>query len=129
LSQADERVEVTGYLPDLLDAYEGVGLVVAPLRRGAGLKFKVAQAVAMGFPVVGTSVALEGIDDLVGMHVADAVDTADGFAAAVLGTVRDLPVRVKDARRNARDASARLDFSQHITTQIQRYPDLLRSDA
>ena len=51
----------TGYLPDLKTAYAGCSVAVAPLLRGAGLKFKVPQALAYGLPVVTTGVGAEGM--------------------------------------------------------------------
>jgi glycosyltransferase involved in cell wall biosynthesis len=51
----------TGYLPDLKTAYTGCAVAVAPLLRGAGLKFKVPQALAYGLPVVTTRVGAEGM--------------------------------------------------------------------
>jgi glycosyltransferase involved in cell wall biosynthesis len=126
-SQACERVEVTGYVPDLLEAYRGVGIVVAPLRRGAGLKFKVAQAIAMGFPVIATSVALEGIDDLAGQHVAEPANTAEAFADSLLVAMNGLPRRVTEAVRLAELMRDRLDFPRHIAVQVRAYDDLLSS--
>jgi hypothetical protein len=124
-SQAGDRIEVTGYLPDLLDAYQGVGLVIAPLRRGAGLKFKVAQAVVMGYPVVGTTVALEGMDELAQRKVADPVDTGPAFAEALVDTLRQLPQRIAAAAELALALREPLDFSCQMADQVRQYKDLL----
>lgn len=62
-SAAARSVSVTGELPSLLPSYQSAGVFVAPLFSGGGLKFKVAQAMTCGLPVVGTSVALEGVAD------------------------------------------------------------------
>jgi glycosyltransferase involved in cell wall biosynthesis len=77
-------VTVTGYVPDLDPVYRAARVVVAPLRSGAGLKFKVPQAMAYGLPVVATSVAAEGIQEESGPDVFGAVtDDAAAFARAV----------------------------------------------
>lgn len=55
-----ERVSTTGYVKDLAAFYDTATLAVAPLFTGAGLKFKVSQAMAYGLPVVATSIAAEG---------------------------------------------------------------------
>ena len=52
---------MTGYVDDLDPFYRDAFVFVAPLRLGAGLKFKVLDAMAYGLPVVATSVAAEGI--------------------------------------------------------------------
>jgi glycosyltransferase involved in cell wall biosynthesis len=50
-----------GYVKDLSEVFEKVRLSVAPLRYGAGLKGKIASSFLYGIPVVGTSVAFEGM--------------------------------------------------------------------
>ncbi len=54
-------VSATGYVDDLTPHYDASTIVVAPLLRGAGLKFKVPQALAYGLPVVTTTVGGEGM--------------------------------------------------------------------
>jgi glycosyltransferase involved in cell wall biosynthesis len=61
----------TGYLPDLKTAYAGCAVAVAPLLRGAGLKFKVPQALAYGLPMVTTGVGAEGMPAACPALVAD----------------------------------------------------------
>ncbi|WP_257728393.1 glycosyltransferase family 4 protein [Aeromicrobium sp. 50.2.37] len=58
---ASVKVEVTGFLDSMTDAYFGAAAAVVPLLRGAGLKFKTIQALAMGMPVVSTPIGAEGI--------------------------------------------------------------------
>ena len=52
---------VTGYVEDLDAVYRDSSLFVAPLIAGAGVKFKVLDAMASGLPVVATPIAAEGI--------------------------------------------------------------------
>ena len=52
---------VTGYVEDLDAVYRDSCLFVAPLIAGAGVKFKVLDAMASGLPVVATPIAAEGI--------------------------------------------------------------------
>jgi GT2 family glycosyltransferase len=64
-----------------LDAlYDGVDVVIAPLRFGAGVKGKVVEAMARGVPVATTSVGAQG---LAGASLFLGED-AQGFAEAVL---------------------------------------------
>lgn len=55
-------VRLAGYVADIESFYEGVDAVVAPMLMGSGLKMKVAEALAMGLPVIGTKIAFEGFD-------------------------------------------------------------------
>lgn len=74
-------VEASGWEPDLIPVYRGARVVIAPLRYGAGVKGKVVEAIQHGVPVVGTSIAFEGIGLVDGVVVADnAVDLAAAVA-------------------------------------------------
>ncbi len=55
-------VSLAGYVPDIEAFYEGIDAVIAPMLMGSGLKMKVAEALSMGRPVIGTRIAFEGFD-------------------------------------------------------------------
>jgi glycosyltransferase involved in cell wall biosynthesis len=76
-------LEVAGWQRDLAACYANARLAIAPLRFGAGLKGKVLEAMSHGLPIVGTSVALEGIS---AGYCRDAMiaDQPDAFAEAML---------------------------------------------
>ncbi len=57
---AGEHVTIAGWVADLDPIYAASRVVVAPLRFGAGVKGKVGQALAMGVPVVTTSIGNDG---------------------------------------------------------------------
>lgn len=77
------NIRVVGYLEDLDDCFGSIRLSVAPLRYGAGLKGKVAMAMAYGVPVVATSCAAEGMMLKDGENIL-VRDDGDDFAKAVL---------------------------------------------
>jgi polysaccharide biosynthesis protein PslH len=54
-------VEVTGFLPDIRDAYEAAELAVAPMRFGAGTPYKVLEPMALEIPVLATATAVAGL--------------------------------------------------------------------
>ena len=58
---ANDRVTITGYVPDLAPYYARARVSANPLRYGAGLKGKVVSSLAAGVPVIGTRIANEGI--------------------------------------------------------------------
>jgi glycosyltransferase involved in cell wall biosynthesis/ubiquinone/menaquinone biosynthesis C-methylase UbiE/Tfp pilus assembly protein PilF len=66
---ASERIIVTGYIQDLPALLDQCRISVAPLRFGAGMKGKVGEALAFGLPVVGTSIAAEGMGLVHGKHL------------------------------------------------------------
>ena len=81
-------IEVLGYVPDLTDLFAHSRMSVAPLPYGAGVKGKVGQSMAYGLPVVGTSIAGEGMALEHGKHLLIA-DAPEEFAAAVLRLATD----------------------------------------
>lgn len=62
LPDQGKHVRRTGYVKDPSALFTTCAAAIAPLALGAGIKFKVLEAVAAGVPVVGTPVALEGVD-------------------------------------------------------------------
>ncbi len=89
LELANEQCIVTGYVSDyLLDLiYKNKFISIIPLRYGAGIKGKVAEAMHHGLPVVSTSIGIEGMPDLPSQI--QAFDSADEFAAQVLNFLKD----------------------------------------
>lgn len=76
-------IHVTGKVDDIRPHMQAAGVCVCPIRYGAGIKNKVLAAMAMGKPVVSTSVGLEGIEARPGHHVLRA-DTPREFADEVV---------------------------------------------
>ena len=58
---ATDRIIVAGLQRDARPFFDGVKLSVAPLRFGAGVKGKINQSMALGVPVVATSLAVDGM--------------------------------------------------------------------
>ena len=77
-----------GFVEDLVPYYERCLLAIAPLRYGAGVKGKVNQALSFGVPVVGSPIALEGMDLL---HRKDVMEASEPkyFAEAMIEVYRD----------------------------------------
>jgi O-antigen biosynthesis protein len=82
------RVTVPGYLPDLTELYRSTRVAVAPLRYGAGVKGKVCEALAMGVPIVTTTVGAEGLG-LVDGETALIRDSAASIAEAIARLCED----------------------------------------
>jgi glycosyltransferase involved in cell wall biosynthesis len=54
-------VEVLGFVEDPVALFGRVGMAVAPLRLGSGIKIKVIESLAAGIPTVATPVGAEGV--------------------------------------------------------------------
>lgn len=90
-------LSVKGYVPDLADYMARASVVVAPLRRGTGVRIKVLEAMAAGKAVVATPLAAEGIDAQPGRHLLLAED-ATGFRDAVTLLLNDPGLRAAMGR-------------------------------
>lgn len=85
---ASEDIIVTGFVEELTPLLDKMRLSVAPLRYGAGIKGKIGTAMAIGLPVVATSLAAEGMSLTDGENILVA-DGAEDFANAVARIYQD----------------------------------------
>jgi glycosyltransferase involved in cell wall biosynthesis len=90
------RVEATGFLADLGQAWrQAVGMVV-PVTSGGGTRLKVLDAMGAGVAVVSTAFGVDGIDAAPGVHYIRA-ESAEDFAAACDLLVADPQLRASVA--------------------------------
>jgi len=81
-------VEVTGRVPDVRPYLARATVVVVPLRVGSGTRLKILEAMAMGRPIVSTSLGAEGLDVCAGEDL-EIADGAASFARAAVALLRD----------------------------------------
>jgi glycosyltransferase involved in cell wall biosynthesis len=87
--KADPSVELPGFVKNLLDAYLDVRVVAAPIFKSYGFMNKVAEAAAMGLPVVGDLSAFNGMSKLLEMGGSLAADNKPDFSAALTKLLQD----------------------------------------
>ena len=83
-----KNVEVTGFVEDIRPYYKKAAVCAIPLRIARGVQNKVLEAMAMGKPVVSTSVALDGIQAENGKHIIK-TDDPEKFAQAIINLMDD----------------------------------------
>ena len=79
-------VTVTGSVPDVRPFIRKSALMVAPLNIARGTQNKILEAMAMGVPVVTSSIAAGGVDAEAGTHFLVA-DTPEAYAQAIMRIV------------------------------------------
>jgi sugar transferase (PEP-CTERM/EpsH1 system associated) len=82
-------VHVTGRVEDVVPYYRQSAVCVVPLRAGGGTRLKILEAMALGRPVVSTTIGCEGLDVVDGEHLL----IADNPAQFAEKTVRLLTER------------------------------------
>ncbi|MGH7807549.1 MAG: glycosyltransferase family 4 protein [Thermodesulfobacteriota bacterium] len=95
-----ENVVVTGYVDDVTTYYRQSQVTVVPLRGGGGTRLKILESMALGRPVVSTTLGCEGLNvtDKEDIMIAD---TPSEFAERVIQLLKDKELRDRIAR-NAR---------------------------
>lgn len=92
LSSIDRSITVTGYVPDVSSLAAQATAFIVPLRSGSGMRVKIINALAMGLPVVTTSIGCEGIDAVNERDLLIA-DDPPAFADAVIRLLNDTKLR------------------------------------
>lgn len=92
-----EGVKVDGGVEDIRDAYSQSDILLAPIRNGRGTKYKILEAMATKTPIVGTQLAVEGIDVKDGRDVLIAED-ADGLANLTIKILKNPEIGEKLAQ-------------------------------
>ncbi len=64
IRKLDERpnITVTGHVSEMRPYYERASVCIVPLRAGGGTRLKILEAMALGRPVVSTSLGCEGLN-------------------------------------------------------------------
>jgi len=79
----DERITVTGYVPDIRPYLGTASVVIAPLLVAAGMQNKVLESLAMGMPTVATPRCSRTLGAQDGVHLLEAEDP-QAFAKAIV---------------------------------------------
>jgi glycosyltransferase involved in cell wall biosynthesis len=82
----------TGYVDDIRPYIRSAAVYVIPLRVGGGTRLKVFEAMALGCPVVSTTIGVEGLPLQPGAHYLLA-DEAEAMADSVVRLLGDAPGR------------------------------------
>jgi len=87
---AGPGVQIIGAVNDASSEFARAAVCVVPLRIGGGSRLKIAEALALGCPLVSTTIGAEGLPVRDGEHLSLA-DSPDEFAAATLEALERHP--------------------------------------
>lgn len=100
LAEQCAGVHVHGYVADAVPFWQQATALAVPLLSGGGVRVKILEAMAMGLPVISTTLGCEGLEVQHGVHLLIA-DTARDFAQACAIVLQDKGLASKLAH-NAR---------------------------
>jgi glycosyltransferase involved in cell wall biosynthesis len=112
LHDPERGIEVRGYVPDIAPLLAEAAATVVPTRAGSGMRVKILEAMAMGLPVVSTTVGAEGIFAVPDTHLLIA-DDAPAFADAAIRLLSDSALRARLRAQAHALAAGRYD--RHVT--------------
>jgi len=84
LNKFRKSIQCHGFLADPSAVFSRSSFTIAPLKHGAGIKYKVLDSLAANVPVIGTSVAFEGIKKNTKMYLSERED----FLQSILKLLR-----------------------------------------
>lgn len=121
LAQKTTGVRVTGRVEDVRPYMLAAAVYIVPLRVGGGTRLKIFEAMAMGKPIVSTSIGAEGLDLKNGVEILLA-DGAERFAETVVQLLRN-----PDARRKLGQAAAQKAAEFGWPRIAEHFAEALRS--
>jgi glycosyltransferase involved in cell wall biosynthesis len=105
------NVTLTGFVDDIRPYVARANVYVIPLFVGSGTRIKAFEAMAMGRPVVSTSLGVEGLDVVDGETFLRA-DDAEAFARGILMLLDDASMRARIAGAARRLVETRFSWSR-----------------
>jgi glycosyltransferase involved in cell wall biosynthesis len=115
----NDGLVLTGYLDDVRPTVARSWACVVPLRAGGGTRLKILEALALGTPVVSTSMGAEGLAVTPGADILIA-DEPTEFADATLRLLEDPALRAELAANGRRLVRGRYDWDQ-IGEQLDQF--------
>jgi glycosyltransferase involved in cell wall biosynthesis len=116
-------VVVTGYVPDIRPYFEKASVFVAPLRAGSGIQTKNLEAMAMGIPVVTTSIGAMGLEAETDTELLIA-DTPETFAERVIYLIENPDIRQNLANAGRKRVEASYDWQVLVNRLEQVYDQI-----
>lgn len=116
-----QGVTVTGSVPDVRDFVRRSAIMAAPLAIARGTQNKILEAMAMGVPVVTSTIAANGVDAIKNEHLLVS-DGAEDCAQSILKIMGDLGYR----RQLASAALARVKSHHDWGSAMSRFSRILQ---
>jgi sugar transferase (PEP-CTERM/EpsH1 system associated) len=121
-----EGTHVTGRVDDVRPYYARCSVCVVPLRAGGGTRLKILEAMALGRPVVTTTMGCEGLGVVDGEHLLVA-DTPAKFAEQVLRLLTDRTLYERLVTNGRALVVAQYEWDAIAETHLHMYAEMMAS--
>lgn len=118
-AMTNERIKVTGTVPDVRPYLWGSKVSIVPLRVGGGTRLKIYEAMAASVPVVSTKIGAEGLEIEDGRNIAIG-DEPQAFADRCVELLNDSCACQRMAARALEIVSERYSW-EVVTAQFERF--------
>lgn len=118
MAEKDPSIGVVGEVKDIRDAYARAHVLLAPVFSGKGTRYKVLEAMATKTPVVGTQLAVEGIQVRPGKDVLIG-NTTQELADKTVQVLTDLKLQKTLAENGERSVFEKYNW-RHISDRLDK---------
>lgn len=109
LGNDNKNIVITGFVESIAEYLNRSELFFCPLLYGAGMKYKILEAMACGLPVISTSVGISGIKNIV-----------NGYHFILADTLEEQISAIKKALSSN---ETKKQLANHALEYIKEYPD------
>jgi len=120
-----DGVHVTGRVEDVIPYYRQSAVCIIPLRAGGGTRLKILEAMALGRPVVSTTIGCEGLEVVDGEHLLIA-DTPAQFAEKTIRLLTDKNLYRRITMNARKLVETRYDWDAIARQLLSTYSELNR---
>jgi glycosyltransferase involved in cell wall biosynthesis len=123
----DERIKVTGTVPDIRQYIKKAALAVAPLTYGAGTQLKILEAMSCGTPVVTTKRGISALDIQPGQDVLVGDDKTQ-FANHIIRLLQDNTLGIQIGTAGRRYVEKMHDWKRIVGRLEAIYREMIRTE-
>ena len=123
--ESNRDIVVTGHVPETRPYFAQSAVFVSPLRGGSGIQVKNLEALAMGLPVVTTSVGAAGIEAKIG-HDLIIADEPKEFASKVIQLLDDPKLRREIGQNGRRLVEEKYNWPDVVNRLDKIYEQIRR---
>lgn len=121
---AGKNIFVTGYVDNVLPYYQRSMVSIVPLRAGGGTRLKILEAMALGRPIVSTTIGCEGLDIVDDRHLLIA-DEPEKFAKQTIRLLADVALRERIVDQARRLVVENYDWDVISKQSLDAYNDIV----